>query len=282
MSPGSGYGSGYNPGGSTLAPPWREYFGVTTHSPDTRYSNRYSDTPSSGGPGSGNRDRTSHDSLGSSLDCPSQNMNLNLRQNADNIGEVSSWRECARKCSEKGSCQFWVWGATSTARGAKQCTLMDGFGSKRFDANTVAGRWDCDYYGSTGGGSSRPSSPSSRPSSPSSSGGSRPPSGGSISGRPPGHPGPPSPPSRGSVSPPAWGGQARSGMSGTNRREPHVIFWDQKTKKWMVSPKLGVPCSSCPVTMVSPSKCPADNTAESLTVSPSQGSKGRLICSPDY
>ena len=67
MSPGSGYGSGYNPGGSTLAPPWREYFGVTTHSPDTRYSNRYSDTPSSGGSGSGNRDRTSHDSLGSSL-----------------------------------------------------------------------------------------------------------------------------------------------------------------------------------------------------------------------
>ena len=188
-------------------------------------------------------------------------MNLNLRQNADNIGEVSSWRECARKCSEKGSCQFWVWGATSTARGAKQCTLMDGFGSKRFDANTVAGRWDCDYYGSTGGGrnscalynvstlhtphdhypgSSRPSSPSSRPSSTSSSGGSRPPSGGSISGRPPGHPGPPSPPSRGSVSPPAWGGQARSGMSGTNRREPHVIFWDQKTKKWMVSPKVKI------------------------------------------
>ena len=79
-------------------------------------------------------------------------MNLNLRQNADNIGEMSSWRECARRCSEKGSCQFWVWGATSTARGAKQCTLMDGFGSKRFDANTVAGRWDCDYYGSTGGG----------------------------------------------------------------------------------------------------------------------------------
>ena len=79
-------------------------------------------------------------------------MNLNLRQNADNIGEVSSWRECARRCSEKGSCQYWVWGATSSRRGAKQCALMDGFGSKRFDANTVAGRWDCDYYGSSVGG----------------------------------------------------------------------------------------------------------------------------------
>ena len=76
-------------------------------------------------------------------------MNLNLRQNADNIGEVSSWRECARRCSEKGSCQFWVWGGSSSRRGAKQCTLMDGFGSKRFDANTMAGRWDCDYYGSS-------------------------------------------------------------------------------------------------------------------------------------
>ena len=67
MNPGSG-SSGYNPGGSTLAPPWREYFGVTTHSPDTRYSNRYSDTGgSSVTSNSGDRDRTIHDGLGSTL-----------------------------------------------------------------------------------------------------------------------------------------------------------------------------------------------------------------------
>ena len=61
-------GSGYNPGGSTLAPPWREYFGVTTHSPDTRYSNRYSDTGgSSVTSNSGDRDRTIIDGLGSTL-----------------------------------------------------------------------------------------------------------------------------------------------------------------------------------------------------------------------
>ena len=186
-------------------------------------------------------------------------MNLNLRQNADSIGEVSSWRECARRCSEKGSCQYWVWGATSSRRGAKQCTLMDGFGSKRFDANTVAGRWDCDYYGSTGGGGEAWIAHNgihliilpdpSRPSSPTSSGGRPASGGGSVSGRPPAHPGspsrsrpgsvsPPSPSRGGSVSPPAW-------SSGTPEtpREPHVIFWDQKTKKWIVSTKVSLICN---------------------------------------
>jgi len=81
------------------------------------------------------------------------------------------------------------------------------------------------------------------------------------------------------VSPPAWGGQASSAME--TPRE-HIIFWDQKTKKWMVSTKLGVSCPSCAITMSSPSKCPADNTAETLSLSPGRGHKGRLVCSPDY
>ena len=76
-------------------------------------------------------------------------MNLNLRENARDIGSVSSWRECARKCSEMGSCQYFVWNTKKTGKDAQSCVLMDGFGSKRFDANTVAGRWDCKYYGDT-------------------------------------------------------------------------------------------------------------------------------------
>ena len=49
-------------------PPWRQYFGVTTHAPDTRYSNRYSDTVYPPGPERSNSNReTSTDNLGSTL-----------------------------------------------------------------------------------------------------------------------------------------------------------------------------------------------------------------------
>ena len=65
-------------------------------------------------------------------------MNLNLRQNADNIGEVSSWRECARRCASLGSCQLWTWHT-----GTRHCAAMDSAGTKTFDASSMAGRWDC-------------------------------------------------------------------------------------------------------------------------------------------
>ena len=73
--------------------------------------------------------------------------NLQLRQNADLLTKVSSWQECARKCAEKASCQNWVWNHERPGIYALNCALMDGFGQKISDPNSVAGRWDCNYKG---------------------------------------------------------------------------------------------------------------------------------------
>merc|ERR1719259_37980 len=173
--------------------------------------------------------------LGSTIDCPSQNMNLNLRSNAHEIGSVSSWRECARKCSEMGSCQYFVWNTQKYGPKSGDCTLMDGFGSKRFDANTVAGRWDCKYYGSTDTDTKSPSSPSS----PSVSG-----AGGFVT------------PSRGGARSPS------TSVSEPKKKVDHFLFWDSKKNQWAVSEQLG----GSRVDLTGPArvttKCPADNSQE--------------------
>lgn len=152
---------------------------------------------------------------------------------------------------------------------------MDGFGSKRFDANTVAGRWDCKYYGSTDTGllklltiyanislkqilimvdTKSPSSPSSpsvsgaggfvTPSrggsrSPSLSGGSSPPS---LSGR--GNY-PPSYPSPGGKSPTSSSGRTNpwfpspsTSVSEPKKKVDHYLFWDSKKNQWAVSEQV--------------------------------------------
>ena len=53
-------------------------------------------------------------------------------------GQVSSWRECARRCASLGSCQLWTWHT-----GSRHCAAMDSAGTKTFDASSMAGRWDC-------------------------------------------------------------------------------------------------------------------------------------------
>jgi len=271
-------------------PPWRQYLGVTTHSPDTRYSNRYSDV-SPPGQGTSNSNRESLTAnLGSTLDCPSQNMNLNLRQNADIIIDVSSWRDCARRCTEKALCQYWVWNTNKTGSQARQCALMEGFGSKRFDANTVAGRWDCKYYGETSGrsGSISPSPPSSSPSSGGGSGFMMPGSGPSSSS---GRPGSISggggfvSPGRGisfpgSVSPPAW----RDSTLTKPVRKEHFLFWESTKRQWTVSEQLGGTGGSVEMSSSAgvTSKCPADSSNEIWTVNKVSRAKASVICSPDY
>ena len=126
--------------GSTQHPPWRQYFGITTQSPDTQYSNRFSDPGQSSG-------SVTLDNKGSTLRCPEENLNLNLRRNAEVVNSISSWEQCSKRCSEKASCQYWVWDTRKVGPGAGSCALMEGFGSKVFDSNAVTGRWDCKYKG---------------------------------------------------------------------------------------------------------------------------------------
>jgi len=273
------------PGQGSTYPAWRDYFGITTQAPGT-YGGGSSLMTSS-------RRDSSSSILGSTIDCPSQNMNLNLRSNAHEIGSVSSWRECARKCSEMGSCQYFVWNTQKYGPKSGDCTLMDGFGSKRFDANTVAGRWDCKYYGSTDTDTKSPSSPSSpsvsgaggfvTPSrggsrSPSLSGGSSPPS---LSGR--GNY-PPSYPSPGGKSPTSSSGRTNpwfpspsTSVSEPKKKVDHFLFWDSKKNQWAVSEQLG----GSRVDLTGPArvttKCPADNSQEVWSVN-----NVKVLCSPDY
>ena len=63
------------------------------------------------------------------------------------LTKISSWTECARRCAEKASCQNWVWNHEKARLYALNCALMEGFGNKVADSNSVAGRWDCNYKG---------------------------------------------------------------------------------------------------------------------------------------
>ena len=79
-------------------------------------------------------------------DRPSESTNLLARAGEHQAGAVTSWAECSRRCSEKASCQYWVW--TSHRAGSRGgCALMDSFSTKIYDPKTVAGRWDCKYQG---------------------------------------------------------------------------------------------------------------------------------------
>merc|ERR1712128_253365 len=138
---------------STKYPSWRDYLDISTVSPDTKYSTRYSGSSSSSS--SSSFTRTSQgNTRGPSVGCPDENMNLQLRRNAEVLTKISSWKECARRCAEKGSCQNWVWNRERSGLNALNCALMEGFGNKVADSNSVAGRWDCNYKGSTGSGGS--------------------------------------------------------------------------------------------------------------------------------
>jgi len=275
------------PGQGSTYPAWRDYFGITTQAPG------FYGGGSQGLSSSSSRRDSSSSVLGSTIDCPSQNMNLNLRSNAHEIGSVSSWRECARKCSEMGSCQYFVWNTQKSGPKSGDCTLMDGFGSKRFDANTVAGRWDCKYYGSTDTDTRSPSSPSvsggggfvspsrggSR--SPSLSGGSSPSSPSGRGNYPPSYPQPspggrsPSSSSSGRGNP--WFPSPSSSVSEPKKKVDHFLFWDSKKNQWAVSEQLG----GSRVDLTGPArvttKCPADNSQEIWSVN-----NVKVLCSPDY
>jgi len=241
-----------NPAGgrSSSVPPWREYFGITTTQSPYRPPSSSSQTSKS-------------------LDCPSSSTNLLARTGEHQAGTVTSWEECSRRCSEKASCQYWVW-STQRTGSSGGCTLMDSFSTKIYDPKTVAGRWDCKQQSS-----SRPSSPSaggsrpgSRPSSPSSGGsrpGSRPSSPSSGGGRP---------------SSPSFGGSRPVSVPQPPARTAYILYWEPKAKQWVVSSQVGSTSFKVKSSTNSGSKCPADQEGEtwSLTGGGSVGVK----CSPGY
>jgi len=226
---------------STKYPSWREYLDISTQSPGTKYSNRYSSSSSSS---SSSYVRTSSSNTrGPSVGCPDENMNLQLRRNAELLTKVSSWQECARKCAEKGSCQNWVWNRASAGIYANNCALMEGFGNKIADSNSVAGRWDCNYKGSSSQGSSVTTT-------------------GAVTG---------------GVIKPAGG----SSVPVVEEVKPRYLYWDQKAKQWLISTQVGGSSSlaelSSPTNSVT--KCPADNQGE-VWRAKTGGQEGRVVCSP--
>jgi len=224
---------------STKYPSWRDYLDISTQSPDTKYSNRYSSSSSSS---SSSYIRTSStNTRGPSVGCPEENKNLQLRRNAELVTKISSWQECARRCAEKGSCQNWVWNKPSAGVYALNCALMEGFGNKIADSNSVAGRWDCNYKGSSGQGSSVPV------------------------------------PSQGRVS----GGASKPAVTVEEDVKPRYLYWDQKTKQWLISAQVGGAASLAELSSTTNTAmmCPADKQGE-VWRTKTGGQEGRVVCSP--
>jgi len=240
---------------STKYPSWRDYLDISTVSPDTKYSNRYSGSSagSSSSSSSSSYTRTSQSNTrGPSVGCPDENMNLQLRRNAEVLTKISSWKECARRCAEKGSCQNWVWNRERSGLYALNCALMEGFGSKVADSNSVAGRWDCNYKGSAGLGVSTSGS------------GAR--STGGV------------------VSKPAGGSRSPSPVpipDAVKEVKPRYLYWDQKLKQWLISGQVGGSATQAEVSSLAntASKCPADNPGEAWNAK-SGGQGVRVVCSP--
>lgn len=251
---------------STKFPSWREYFDISTQSPNTKYSNRYSGSSSSissSSSSSSSSIRTSQTGSNKpTVGCPDMYTNLQLRQNADLLTKVSSWQECARKCAEKGSCQNWVWNHERSGIYALNCALMDGFGQKISDPNSVAGRWDCNYKGASGSGSNTPTSTGHRSS-----------TSGSDSRR-----SSVSQPSRSSsVSQPS---QSSSVELPIPEMKPRYLYWDAKSNKWLISDEVGSSSSSAEVSSAATNtKCPADKSGE-VWQAKAGGRAISVTCSP--
>eukprot|EP00092_Neocalanus_flemingeri_P056402 GFUD01066857.1.p1 GENE.GFUD01066857.1~~GFUD01066857.1.p1 ORF type:complete len:822 (-),score=173.57 GFUD01066857.1:393-2618(-) len=257
---------------STKYPSWRDYLDISTQRPGTKYSNRYSGSSSlsSSSSSSSSLRTSSSNTKGPSVGCPDENANLQLRRNAEVLTKISSWKECARKCSEKASCQNWVWNHERAGQYALNCALMEGFGNKVTDTQSVAGRWDCNYQGSTGSAVPYPGTSGTAAKKPGTSGAGLLQPRSSVSGasgayQPVGNVGGPSVP----VSVPLV--------------KPRFLYWDPKAKQWLIASEVGVGPALAEVTSLpnSSSKCPADNPTE-VWKAKSGGQGVRVVCSPDY
>lgn len=75
--------------------------------------------------------------------CPKFNTNLQRRENMERIYDINSWKECARLCSDSGSCNHWVWNKPGAGDYALICALMASYGNEAADNNSIAGDEVC-------------------------------------------------------------------------------------------------------------------------------------------
>ena len=77
--------------------------------------------------------------------CPENHYNV---WSKDRIGpeefpDIKSARDCSGKCSERSSCNHWIWHKEIAGRFAHQCVTITDFRQKRRDRNTVFGDKGC-------------------------------------------------------------------------------------------------------------------------------------------
>ena len=91
------------------------------------------------------------------IDSPNNNLKQNSKVCIENyfniwsqdrigpeeVSDIKSDSECSRKCSERLSCNHWIWHKETAGRFAHQCVTITGFREKRRDGNTVFGDRGC-------------------------------------------------------------------------------------------------------------------------------------------
>jgi len=75
--------------------------------------------------------------------CQEEGVNYSQRKNNRIIYEVDCWGACMQHCQKDPACNAWVFINENGGAYAKRCGLMDGFGEKLKDPNSVAGPRNC-------------------------------------------------------------------------------------------------------------------------------------------
>merc|ERR1719186_1936950 len=93
--------------------------------------------------------KTTTQSPTSELPCPSDNINLQSRRDADILKSIGSAEECSKKCREKTTCNFWTWHRQKAGVWDFDCILMSGYGYTNSDNNVISGERSCNPEGTT-------------------------------------------------------------------------------------------------------------------------------------
>jgi len=75
--------------------------------------------------------------------CQSENVNFQVRENAEVVPGTKSWRCCRQLCLDSDECNFWVWSHEGAGQYAENCALMSGFGNEAEDSNVISGPKIC-------------------------------------------------------------------------------------------------------------------------------------------
>jgi len=79
----------------------------------------------------------------SEYNCQEVGVNYQNRVRATVFQNVSSWEDCQKKCAQKSKCSAWVWNNSGAGVYKYRCAVMEGYGKRAADVNTVAGPKIC-------------------------------------------------------------------------------------------------------------------------------------------